>query len=578
MRYRPKNGASTARRGVVLLAVLVVVVMLTLAAYQFSEMMMAEQKAADSARRAAQARAFADSGLHYAAALLSNPDTFTNTLNSNPFENPQYFNGILVQDSDQPRARGRFSVVARLSPDETAGAQPYHFGVIDETGKINLNALMKLDSSGKVAHDILIQLPNMTEDIVNSILDWLDPDSDPRSSGAEEEYYSTLSPPYHCKNGPLDSLEELLLVKGVTPQLLYGNDRNRNGVLDPDEDDGSGTVDLGWAAYLTVFSRELNVDSQGNPRININDSDVNSLQQKLNAALDPGLANYIMAYRVYGPASSQQGGAGAGSGAAGAARSAAPAASMPTTGRGATGAAAASTVRTPTTGAAGAATTGGAGRTGAAGGLGAAGGAGRPGGGGGRLTAGSVDLRQGGSRRIGSLYELINSSVSIPGTNGGQATTYPSPLNDAGSLKELLPQLLDMCTTTTDSELPARVNVNTAPQAVLLALPGMDAGTVQTLLDHRPSLSSTDPPDTIFQTPAWLITEANLTSSQLTTLEKYITTRSQVYRVQVLGYFDSGGPTVRLEGVIDTNSGRPRLITWRDLTELGKGFDLAPSN
>jgi hypothetical protein len=44
--------------------------------------------------------------------------------------------------------------------------------------------------------------------------------------------------------------------------------------------------------------------------------------------------------------------------------------------------------------------------------------------------------------------------------------------------------------------------------------------------------------------------------------------------VQSLGYFDAGGSTARIEAVIDTNGGRPRIIYWRDLTELGKGFNL----
>jgi len=37
------------------------------------------------------------------------------------------------------------------------------------------------------------------------------------------------------KSGPYDSLNELLLVRGVTPELLFGKDKNRNGVIDPDE-------------------------------------------------------------------------------------------------------------------------------------------------------------------------------------------------------------------------------------------------------------------------------------------------------------------------------------------------------
>src|SRR5262249_21726799 len=111
------------------------------------------------------------------------------------------------------------------------------------------------------------------------------------------------------------------LVKGVTPALLFGNDRNRNGILDADEDDGSGTLDRGWSAYLTVFSREQNVDSTGQPRVYINDQDLNSLYDKLNTAVGGDLTNYIMAYRTYGPAqvsnSGQKGGFGAPGGTSG---------------------------------------------------------------------------------------------------------------------------------------------------------------------------------------------------------------------------------------------------------------------
>src|SRR5262252_2852380 len=105
------------RKGVVLLAVLVVVVILTLTAYQFSELMLAEYKAASSHLRMAQAHAAAESAIHYAAALLSNPDTFTNTLNSNPYDNPPIFQGVLIPTAGSSRYPVRFSVVALADPD-----------------------------------------------------------------------------------------------------------------------------------------------------------------------------------------------------------------------------------------------------------------------------------------------------------------------------------------------------------------------------------------------------------------------------------------------------------------------------
>src|SRR5262245_18363355 len=211
------------RTGVVLIAVLVVVTLLGLAAYQYSEMMAAEYKAADSAMRAAQARALAASGVNYAAALLSNKDSFTDLLGSNPYDNAGNFQGRDVGSSDNPRYQGRFSIVSQLRPDETGtGAAGLRYGATDESSKINITALMQLDPSGKVLHDALMKLPNMTEDIAAAIVDWVDPDDDERPARAESQTYTGMSPGYRCKNGPLDSLEELLLVRGVTPELLFG--------------------------------------------------------------------------------------------------------------------------------------------------------------------------------------------------------------------------------------------------------------------------------------------------------------------------------------------------------------------
>lgn len=541
------------RKGFVLLAVLVVVVLLTLSAYQFSELMSAEYQAADSYRRSAQAHALAESGIHFAAAALSNADNIANVLGNNPYDNAGAFQGVLVRQSDVPRFQGRFSILAPIDPDEQAGGG-YRFGVRDEAGKINLNALLKLDSSGQIAHDILIKLPNMTEEIVNAILDWIDADDNARSGGAESDVYLSQNPPYRCKNGPLDTLDELLWVRGVTPQLLFGNDKNRNGVLDPDEDDGNG-FDPGWSAYLTVYSRERNVANDDTARININDADLNNLSSQLNTALGPDLANFILAYRLYGASQQGQGGSGGTTGGS---------------------AAAAPTPRTTASPAALQAASS-------------------------RILADLSTSSQQRPRSIASLYDLINATVDVPSGNtatssqvtvlvapGGntmafqQTTTasqnsttpLPSPLNDPSQLRQLLPVMLDKLTTVRDTELPARINVNTASRAVLLTLPGLTETDVAAILEARASLTGTDETDPVYQTPAWLMTEAKLPAATLKTLERYITARTQVYRVQALGHFDSGGPTARVEAVIDTNGGRPRILYWRDLTELGKGFNL----
>ncbi len=92
--------------------------------------------------------------------------------------------------------------------------------VMGEDGKVNINHV-----SESLLRKIIgnLGLEGEARDIVvDSILDWRDPDDFYRLNGAETDYYRSLPEPYECKNGPLDSLEELLLVRGVTPQLFDG--------------------------------------------------------------------------------------------------------------------------------------------------------------------------------------------------------------------------------------------------------------------------------------------------------------------------------------------------------------------
>ncbi len=293
------------RRAFVLLAVLMVVVILSLAAYQYSDLMLSEFKASENSHRAAMARAAADSGLHYAAAMLMTPENITNQLNGNPWNNPDRFREVEVPDDDAKSFPRRFTLIAPLTADDTDISSGVRFGVSDEGAKININSMMKLDPSGKTLYDMLLKLPNMTDEVAASIVDWVDSDSTPRTGGAENEYYSAMAPPYRCKNGPLDSLEELLLVKGVTRELLFGSDFNRNGVQDREED--STSFDLGWAAFLTVHSRESNRDSTGVALTFINDADLQTLHTTLLTEVGPELANYVILYRQYGPANSSGG-------------------------------------------------------------------------------------------------------------------------------------------------------------------------------------------------------------------------------------------------------------------------------
>ncbi len=543
MRY---SKSDSARRGTVLLAVLVVIVVLSLAAYKYSELMSTELRATNTILKTSQVKAFAESGVHYVAAALATSDSITNNLNGSIYDNSDKFSGIVIQDDGGPR-KGMFSIVSvDYSGDQSfGGSLPMSYGVADESGKININAIMQLDSTGKILHDMLMKLPNMTEDIANSIIDWVDPDEDTRDGGAESSYYEALNPPYSCKNGPLNSLEELLLVKGVTPALLFGNDLSKNGQADPRSNDASNNgVDTGWAPYLTVYSRELNVDATGTPRIYLNGTDLATLNTQLQAIVTPELAAYVLAYRLLTVEPTPPGGAAAPKASTTSVTKIGPGKDTDTT----------TTIT----------------KIGSSSDLIAAVS---------KALAGTPKPK----KSISSVFNLIGSSVSqstttTNKTKNGTTTTivktiYPFPLADAGAMRTALPDAIDKTTVRKGTEIPARVNINTAQRDVLLGLPNLTEDIADQIIAKRPAPGTEANADPIFETPAWLATELTLPTATLQGLERYVTTRTQVYRFQSIGYFDQGGPIYRIEAIVDSNLGKPRIVYYRDLTELGRAFD-----
>ncbi|MFQ5850846.1 MAG: general secretion pathway protein GspK [Candidatus Binatia bacterium] len=100
------------------------------------------------------------------------------------------------------------------------GSGLYRVRVVDEGGKINLNRADER-SLRRIFTNLGIEEPKRKV-LVDSILDWRDEDDLHRLNGAEDDTYLSLSPPYTAKNGPFDTVEDLLWVRGVTPGLFYG--------------------------------------------------------------------------------------------------------------------------------------------------------------------------------------------------------------------------------------------------------------------------------------------------------------------------------------------------------------------
>ena len=134
-----------------------------------------------------------------------------------------------------------FWIIGR-DPDSRSATDP-HFGLVDEGSKLNLNYANT---------NVLSYLPNMTLDFAQAISDWRS------TNGSGSLDYGSAG--YTAKNEPFETVDELRLVYGATLNLLAGDDLNRNGVLDANEKDtsGSGQVNSGLFDYTTVYTREPN--------------------------------------------------------------------------------------------------------------------------------------------------------------------------------------------------------------------------------------------------------------------------------------------------------------------------------
>jgi len=133
--------------------------------------------------------------------------------------------------------------------DVPLGRGSYRVTVVDEESKLPLNqatpeALRRLFQASGVEGVAL-------DTIVDSILDWRDPDNLHRINGAEDDYYLSLPVPYRAKNGDFESLNELLLVRGMTPEILYGSqgegEKRYKGVLPFLSVDAKGGVNINTA-------------------------------------------------------------------------------------------------------------------------------------------------------------------------------------------------------------------------------------------------------------------------------------------------------------------------------------------
>ncbi len=281
----------------VLLLVLIVVAMIALAGFAFAELMLTENKAVHLHGDELRLDCAIASGIEMLKSFCEQPP-LRQSAAGGTYNNPAQFRAVPLLPDDRrsrgPTHRVRFSIVVPKVEGEEAGGG-LRFGVENESGKLHLASLLRWDEqqpgSGRKA---LMNFPGMTEAVADAILDWIDADAQPREMGAESDYYASLPRPYASRNGLPECLEELLLVKGVTREMLFGSDSNYNGPIEPDvrgdarRPTGSAAqsaVIIPWASLVTLYSGQRNVTSDGRPRVDLNGMDLARLQSQLREAV-----------------------------------------------------------------------------------------------------------------------------------------------------------------------------------------------------------------------------------------------------------------------------------------------------
>ncbi|MGI9457811.1 MAG: type II secretion system protein GspK, partial [Aeoliella sp.] len=385
----------------------------------------------------------------------------------------------------------------------------------------NLNAVLVADArdpEAALGRQLLMAMPGMTESIADAILDWIDTDDDPRDFGAERSYYSGLSTPYEPQNGPLESIDQLLRVRDVTPELLYGLDRNRNFTIDAAEaqtyaieyvDNTTGSMNRGWVAYLTLRSAERNLRADDTPKIDVNGEDLEELRDQLTEVLDDEQANFIIAFRQGGPYEEDPAAAGEGE-----------------------------TIK----------------------------------------NAGSLqfDFEQGGSVPINSILDLVGVRTRVVETGQTERTIVETPFPDEpGAMGFYLPILMENLTANPEEVIPGRLNINQAPRMLLdgisRALPtALRPEAVEQILANRAFEPGTERPEQAYET--WILTMGFVTLDEMKQLMPLVTAGGDVYRAQIVGYYEAEGPYTRLEATIDASTTSPEIVSVHDLTPLGAGF------
>ncbi len=302
----------------------------------------------------------------------------------------------------------------------------------------------------------------------------------------------------------------------MQPELLFGLDINRNGMIDSHEAGRSSTLQgqgmgtstssvaseelaaRGWSSFLTLFSQEKNVNAAGAPRVYINGENMEELFNQVQEILDDKWATFIVAYRQNGPFTGEDEATEA--------------------------------------------------------------------------RSGQLDLTLPAQATFVTVLDLVDATVRVTFDGEDEPTIMRSPITTE-NMAFVMPLLMDNLSTNPTPTIPGRININQAPRFMLLGIPGMEESIVDEIISRRDIVSDDDDPNRKHET--WLLVEGIVPDlDTMKALLPYVCIGGDVHRAQVVGYFEGGEVSSRAEVIFDATGQDIRILLWRDISHLGRGFAL----
>jgi type II secretory pathway component PulK len=614
-----------------LLVIVVLVMFVSLAAYRYSFEMENEYRLTRLQEEQVQARLCAQSGIEYAASLLEQPLQVREAIMAGQ-ESGELFRRVVERSEqleqsllgDREDSRWRFAILsggsvassgssASNSTGGLAGSSgvrargesqvdggsgtgsgtsiEWGWGMDNESAKLHIPTLLRWNQMRTgLARSVLMTLPEADEETVDGWLASLgvrtatsasqdalqmamgggmqsNPQRQQRTRSLDRMRLRWLGGDLD-QNYRLDDWEETLMERLLSDPMAGGSEMSALGrelskvntvAMGQGNSEGTGSRQPGaWNRYLTWVHGERNERPDGRPRIWLNQPDLKRLHQELSQVMPVSDANFIVAMRQYGPGayaslgvSNTVGGASLGSGAAGDGRGrASRAAQQGVAGMGASQVA-------------GGKSNSGAGSLSAAGWV--------------------IDWRVAGRYSLRSGLDLVDATLSIEvasGASGGSGGPRPvrqtlsSPLVSSSSDFRLrLAKLLSETTAVQQPILEGRVDITGASAVVLAAVPGMTPELAQKLVQAREqgegATMGTEPS---ILSIGWLVDKGIVDWAKLRELEPHLTTRSDVFSLQSVGFRDDRTPVFRSTVMIDARQLPARVRDQRVWHPWDRGF------